>query len=89
MVNAVFIASVFTVPCMGSSSCAMRSAGRETQIIPLAWSITFTMAGVISCAAQIRSPSFSRSWSSATTTNFPFRMSSMASATVPNGMPES
>src|SRR5438093_4475644 len=37
-------------------------------------------SGVANCAAIVRSPSFSRSAASTTTTNFPSRMSSIASS---------
>jgi hypothetical protein len=39
-------------------------------------------SGVVNCAAIVRSPSFSRSSSSQTTTIFPARMSSSASSMV-------
>jgi hypothetical protein len=42
-------------------------------------------SGVTNCAAIVRSPSFSRSASSTTTTNRPERMSSIASSIVANG----
>src|SRR5205085_8041252 len=42
----------------------------------------FTISGVTSSAAQMRSPSFSRSSSSATMTNLPARMSFTACSTV-------
>src|SRR5712671_2673503 len=41
-------------------------------------------SGVANCAAMVRSPSFSRSAASTTTTIFPWRMSSIASSTVAN-----
>src|SRR5205085_12447945 len=41
-----------------------------------------TASGVANCAAIVRSPSFSRSAASTTTTNFPWRMSSIASSIV-------
>ena len=37
-------------------------------------------SGVANCAAIVRSPSFSRSAASTTTTNLPWRMSSIASS---------
>src|SRR4051794_41212550 len=43
-------------------------------------------SGVTFSAAMVRSPSFSRSSSSTTTTIRPFRMSSMASGMLANGM---
>ncbi len=43
-------------------------------------------SGVANCAAIVRSPSFSRSAASTTTTIFPWRMSSIASSTVANAV---
>src|SRR5438128_186830 len=43
-------------------------------------------SGVANCAATTRSPSFSRSGASTTTTKRPWRMSSIASSTVANGV---
>src|SRR2546423_3984354 len=43
-------------------------------------------SGVANCAAMTRSPSFSRSGASTTTTKRPCRMSSIASSTVANGV---
>src|SRR3954447_17058618 len=43
-------------------------------------------SGVANCAAIVRSPSFSRSGASTTTTNLPWRMSSIASSIVANGV---
>src|SRR5436853_7188247 len=43
-------------------------------------------SGVANCAAMVRSPSFSRSAASTTTTNRPCRMSSIASSTLANGV---
>jgi hypothetical protein len=49
---------------------------------PRPWLAMKLMAsGVTRSAAMVRSPSFSRSWSSTTTTNLPARMFSMAWAT--------
>ena len=45
-----------------------------------------TASGVANCAAIVRSPSFSRSSSSTTTTNRPSRISSIASSTVAKGL---
>src|SRR5262249_25205808 len=42
-------------------------------------------SGVANCAAMTRSPSFSRSGASTTTTNLPWRMSSVASSIVAKG----
>src|SRR6476661_1994912 len=69
----------------GRSSWSTRSPGSATQINPPARLIMkLISSGVTSCAAQIRSPSFSRSSSSATMTSLPAAMSAMASATVLN-----
>ncbi len=43
-------------------------------------------SGVANWAAIVRSPSFSRSAASTTTTNLPARMSSIASSTVANAV---
>src|SRR5919197_4652282 len=43
-------------------------------------------SGVANCAAMTRSPSFSRSGASTTTTKRPWRMSSIASSTEANGV---
>ena len=43
-------------------------------------------SGVANCAAIVRSPSFSRSSSSQTTTTMPGRISSIASSMVANGL---
>ena len=43
-------------------------------------------SGVTNCAATVRSPSFSRSASSTTMTNFPERKSSMAASISLNGV---
>ena len=45
-----------------------------------------TASGVTNCAAIVRSPSFSRSSSSTTTTNRPERISSIASSIEANGL---
>lgn len=87
-VNAVFIDSVFSRACIERPRWATRSLGSATQIIPFALSMKLTISGVTISAAQIRSPSFSRSSSSATTTNLPLRRSSIACCTVPNAMGE-
>jgi hypothetical protein len=46
------------------------------------------VSGVTNCAAIVRSPSFSRSSSSTTTTIRPWRMSSIAASIVAKGAPE-
>ena len=55
-----------------SSSSSHRSGVRQRQISPRAFvAMKLTASGVTNCAAMVRSPSFSRSSSSTTTTNFP------------------
>jgi hypothetical protein len=55
------------------------------QISPLArFAMKLMISGVTSCAAQMRSPSFSRSSSSATMIIRPALISAMAWSTVPN-----
>ena len=85
-VYAVRSASVFSGPIIGRSSCATFSGLSARQIIPFAFIRKFTLAAVTNSAAPMRSPSFSRSSSSATTMNFPARKSSMACSIVPNGI---
>mmetsp|Transcript_9701 Transcript_9701/g.33518 ORF Transcript_9701/g.33518 Transcript_9701/m.33518 type:complete len:215 (+) Transcript_9701:1183-1827(+) len=64
----------------GSSSLSRSFPSIPTQIRPLVWfTMKATSSSVIFSAAMIRSPSFSLSSSSSTTTNFPFAMSWMAS----------
>jgi hypothetical protein len=71
----------------GRPSCSQRSPVRQRQIRPRACvAMKLTASGVANCAAITRSPSFSRSGSSTTTTIFPLRMSSTASSIVANGV---
>ena len=66
-----------------SPSTSQRSGVRHRQISPRPCvAMKLTASGVTNCAAIVRSPSFSRSSSSTTTTNRPARISSIASSTV-------
>ena len=68
-------------------SSSQRSAVRHRQMSPRPWvAMKLTASGVTNCAAIVRSPSFSRSSSSTTTTNRPARISSIASSIVANGL---
>ena len=70
-----------------SPSSSHRSPVRQRQISPRACvAMKLTASGVANWAATTRSPSFSRSGSSTTTTIFPFRMSSTASSMEANGV---
>src|ERR1700687_6219509 len=87
IVNAVRNSSVFISLCCGRSSWSARSPVSARQIHPPALRIMKLMSsGVTSCAEQIRSPSFSRSSSSATMISLPALMSAMACSTVPNSI---
>src|SRR5262249_28762758 len=73
-VNAVPKLDVFSVTIGGSSSASQRSSVRARQIRPRPSRAMKLMAwGVTRSAARTRSPSFSRSSSSTTTTNWPAR----------------
>ena len=85
-VNAVRMASVLSSLMSGSSSSAQRSGVSARQIIPFASSRKLTLSGVTNSAAHTRSPSFSRSSSSATTMHLPARRSASACSMVPNAM---
>ena len=80
-VNAVPWGSVFRSVMSGSSSASARSGVSATQMRPRpCFAMKFTWSAVISEAAQTRSPSFSRSSSSATMTILPARISSIAAS---------
>src|SRR5688572_23264662 len=86
-VNAVPMPSVLRSTINGSSSASARSSVSGTHSMPRpCFTMKFTSAGVIFAAAHTRSPSFSRSSSSATMTRLPARIASMASSTLSNGM---
>jgi hypothetical protein len=78
--------SFWSVICRSPSS-SQRSSVRQRQTSPRACvTMKLTASGVANCAAIVRSPSFSRSSSSTTTTNLPWRMSSIASSIVAKGL---
>ena len=84
-VKAVSWLSVFMVTIWGSCSFRTYSPDMGMQIRPLPWAaIKFTFSVVANWAAQIRSPSFSRSGSSVARISFPARRSSSASSMVLN-----
>ena len=68
-------------------SSSQRSSVRQRQMSPRPCvAMKLIASGVANCAAIVRSPSFSRSAASTTTTNLPSRMSSRASSMVANGV---
>src|SRR6266498_2423778 len=68
-------------------SSSQRSSVRQRQMSPRACvAMKLIASGVANCAAIVRSPSFSRSAASTTTTNLPCRMSSIASSMVANAL---
>ena len=78
-VNAVFIDSVLSSTICGSSSRSSSSPSMGAQIRPRhSLIMKATISGVAFSAAMTRSPSFSRSSSSTTTTGRPAAMSAMA-----------
>ena len=84
-VNAVWWLSVLTFTICSrprrSATCSLIGV----QIKPLAWvAMKLTFSVVANCAAQMRSPSFSRSGSSMVRMRCPARSSSSASSTVLN-----
>ena len=82
-VNAVSWLSVLVVTICGRQSRSMYSALIGMQIRPLAWvAMKFTFSVVANSAAQMRSPSFSRSGSSVTRMSLPARRSASASSMV-------
>ena len=86
-VNAVPRRASFRWVMGGRPSCSQRSPVRQRQIRPRACvAMKLTASGVANRAAQTRSPSFSRSGSSTTTTIFPLRMSSTASSIEAKGV---
>src|SRR5258708_2723730 len=86
-VYAVRYSSMLLSAIIGSSSWSARSPVSARQMRPPARLIMkLIVAGVTSCAAQTRSPSFSRFSSSATMTSFPAAISAIACSTVLNGM---
>ena len=82
-VKAVQWLSVLTFTICSRPRRAATSSLMGVQIKPLAWvAMKFTFSVVANWAAQIRSPSFSRSGSSMVTMMRPARSSSKASSTV-------
>ena len=80
-VNAVSKADSFLAAIRSSPSSSQRSAVSARQIRPRASrAMKLMFSGVANCAASVRSPSFSRSSASQTTTILPARMSSSASS---------
>ena len=70
-----------------SPSSSQRSPVSHRQISPRpSFAMKLIASGVANCAAMVRSPSFSRSAASTTTTILPCRISSIASSTVANGL---
>src|SRR5581483_4674907 len=86
-VNAVRWLSVLSATISGMRSSSSRAPTTGRQITPLVWrTMKAIPSGVIFSAAMIRSPSFSRSASSMTTTNSPRAMAATASSIGANGM---
>ena len=86
-VNAVWNGDSFLAAIRSSPSSSQRSGVSARQIRPRAsFAMKLIASGVANCAASVRSPSFSRSSASQTTTILPARMSSMASSIVANGV---
>ena len=82
-VKAVQWLSVFSDTICGRFSRWAKSTDIGVQIRPLAWvAMKFTFSVVACSAAQIRSPSFSRSGSSVQRISFPALSASSASSTV-------
>ena len=86
-VNGVSKGDSFFDAMRSRPSSSQRSDVSERQIRPRpSLAMKFTASGVANWAAIVRSPSFSRSSSSQTTTILPWRMSSRASSIVANGL---
>ena len=84
-VKAVWWLSVFVVTIWGRSSFVHQSADIGMQIRPLAWvAMKLTLWVVANSAAQMQSPSFSRSSSSVTTMISPRRRAARQSSTESN-----
>src|SRR4051812_7718680 len=85
-VNAVSKADSFLAAIRSRPSSSQRSGERARQMSPRpSLAMKLIASGVANWAASVRSPSFSRSSSSQTTTMRPARISSSASSTVANG----
>src|SRR5436190_14001560 len=86
-VNGVWCGVSFLAVISSRPSSSQRSGGSARQIHPPAWRVMKLIAsGVTNWAAMTRSPSFSRSSSSTTTTIRPAAMSSRASSMVANSI---
>ena len=86
-VNGVSKDDSFLAAIRSSPSSSQRSGVSERQISPRpSLAMKLIASGVANCAASVRSPSFSRSSSSQTTTILPSRISSSARSTVANGV---
>src|SRR2546423_2177656 len=86
-VKAVRWLSVLSATISGMRSSSRRAPTTGRQITPLVWrTMKAIPSGVILSAAMIRSPSFSRSASSTTTTNSPRAMAATASSIGANGI---
>ena len=82
-VKAVQWLSVFSLTICGSCRRLASAADMGVQISPLPWvAMKFTFSVVANRAAQIRSPSFSRSGSSVHRMSLPARSASRASGIV-------
>src|SRR5687768_15780243 len=85
-VKAVRWLSVLSCTIRGRSSCSQRSAVSGMQMTPEVWRRKNAIAsGVANSAAMMRSPSFSRSSSSTTTTISPRPMAATASSIFASG----
>ena len=85
-VNGVSNGDSFLAAISSSPSASQRSGVNARQISPRpSLAMKLIASGVANCAASVRSPSFSRSSSSQTTTMRPARISSSASSIVANG----
>ena len=72
---------------IGKRNSSQRCSLSARQMRPRPWvAMKLIISGVVFSAAIVRSPSFSRSSSSTTTSIFPARKSSIASAMFANGM---
>ncbi len=86
-VNGVSKEDSFLAAIRSRPSSSQRSEVSDRQISPRpSLAMKLIASGVANCAASVRSPSFSRSSSSQTTTILPSRMSSIACSIVANGV---
>ena len=85
-VKAVWKGDSFFAAIRSRASSSQRSGVSARQISPRpCFAMKLIASGVANCAASVRSPSFSRSSASQTTTIRPARTSSIASSIVLNG----